>query len=409
MPPLEGLGPELVVLTTGDIRLAERAQAPGVVETGDGPVRAQAGDFIVAMPSGERYPVHPAVYFGSYELISTVGPWHVGRRLLHPRRAWPVRAAAVEFDYGNGRGVVSAPQGAWVYQSADDDFGVIAEAAQPVSYVVVGTQAELARHHWHERFARLSALLIAVPPVLIGLSLLALMWPALHTPLLLLEALLLLVGAAAAFWSRHRQWALKAAVTVGQTLARDFQVVVRALHLPVSDRFPALALWRAAQEAAQGRDSAKPSDADLLREVKSLIDRTVDRLRTEVQAHKRATRLVKAMPWVLAAVMLVCVPALLLTHHLGLKLFVMIWLPALLGAAQAWHTHGQREQRALAAAELQHVLLFAKRRLVASAQPASPAALEEEAAVLRLLCLCVAQYTQRELAMAAAEEVHVPV
>jgi hypothetical protein len=398
------LGQELVVLSTSEIRTAERAEQAIVVETADGPVRARLGDFIVSMPNGERYPIRPAIYFGSYEVVSVVGRWHVGRRLRHPRRAWPVRTAALEFDYGAERGVVSATRGAWLYQSDEHDFGLINEAAQRVSYAVVGTATELASRDWRARFTLLSSTLIGLPPVLIGISVLALSFHAVTDALLIVEALLLLLGAGAAWWSRRENWPLKAALVAGQQMARDYQAAVAALGLPTSDRFPMMTLWRAAQDDAAGQ---APPTTNQLRDVKDLVDRTVDQLRKEAEGHHRAARFTGLLPWAVAFAMLACVPVLLATHHQGLKLFT-IWLPSVLGAAHAWHWHRQVEQRAHAAGEMSRMLLFVKTRLVALAPREESDHESEVVASLRMLCLCVAQHSQGELCMAAAEEAHVP-
>lgn len=408
--PAERLDAEIVVLGTSDVRAAERAEQAALIETADGPVQARPGDYIVSMPNGERYPVLPAIYLGTYEIISVVGRWHIGRRLRHPRRAWPVKSAAVDFDYGIGRGVVTAPRGAWIYQSGDEDYGVINESAQQTSYAVVGNAAEVTSRDWHALFSRLSTAVIWMPPVLIGMSLLALGFEELTDALLVAEVVLLLLGAGAVWWSRRQDWALKAALVAGQHMARAYQVAVAALGLPTSERFPMLALWRAAQD-----DPPVPArpDATRLRGVKDLVDHSVQELREEAESHHRMARLTSTLPWVAACVMLAGVPVLLATHHLGLKLF-LIWLPSLLGAAHAWHWHHQVEQRAMAVQELARMLRFVKTRLVALAprddEPYPDATRDGElVAALRLLCLCVARHTQTELCMAAAEEAPVPV
>src|SRR6266849_6463543 len=81
------LGPELVVLSVSIVRIAQRVGMEELVETADGPVRARVGDFIVATADGERYPIPPFVFFGTYRVLVRVGARFVGRRLLHARRA----------------------------------------------------------------------------------------------------------------------------------------------------------------------------------------------------------------------------------------------------------------------------------------------------------------------------------
>lgn len=407
---LEHLGDELVVLGVSEIRIAERADRDQVIETADGPVRARPGDFIVSMPSGERYPIQACIFFGGYEILSVVGRWFVGRRLRTARRAWPVTAPAIELDYGTDRGIVSASCGAWVYQSDEQDFGVINEDAYSATYEVVGAAAELTRCDWHARFARLTTAVILMPSLLIGISLLALTFPMIGTALLVVEAVLLLVGVGAVWWSRRAKWSLKAAVVAGRQIARDCQVAVAALGSPVSDRFPIVALWRAAQDTASGPAQLTPEN---LRNVKNMIDRWREYIRHESERHHRAESIVEALPWAAAILMLICMCWVLVTHDVDVKLF-SIWLPSVVSTAHAWHWHGQVSQRAQAAIDMARMLRFVKTRLTALAphdeiDPADAVREGEVIAALRMLCLCAAQHSLRELSLAAAEEAHVPV
>jgi len=117
-PLFEGkLGPELIVLSVSIVRSAQRVDSEMIVETADGPVNARVGDFVITTDDGEHYPIPAFVFYGTYQILGAIGTRFVGRRLLHPRRAWEVLSDRAEFDYGPGRGKIAAPQGGWMYRS----------------------------------------------------------------------------------------------------------------------------------------------------------------------------------------------------------------------------------------------------------------------------------------------------
>src|SRR5262249_50476718 len=157
-------GPELIVLSTSIVRIAQRAKTEELVETADGPVRARVGDFIVTTADGERYPIPAFVFFGTYRVLGQVGARFVGQRLLYARRAWEILSDDAEFDYGPGRGKVAAPKGGWIYRSDEDDYGYINPDAKRKAHVAVGTVAELNTIDWEARFRRTAAIMSWLPP-----------------------------------------------------------------------------------------------------------------------------------------------------------------------------------------------------------------------------------------------------
>ena len=165
------LGAEIVILSLSDIRIAQCLDREESIETADGPVTGRVGDFVVTAGT-ERYPIPATIYYGTYEVLGHAGLRFVGRRLLHARRAWPA-ISDVEFDYGPGRGLVGAPKGAWVYQSDENDFGLINPDVQKQAHVVVGTATELAAQNWAERFRRTVSWIALLPPFLSLVALLA--------------------------------------------------------------------------------------------------------------------------------------------------------------------------------------------------------------------------------------------
>jgi len=152
-------GSELVVLSVSIVRIAQRVQTGEVIETADGPVKARVGDFIIATAESERYPITPAIFLGTYQILGTVGRRFIGRRLLHPRRAWEVLTDHAECDYGADRGRVAAPKGGWFYHSDDNDYGYINPEAKRKAHVVVGTVSELNEIDWSSRL-RLGAAIL---------------------------------------------------------------------------------------------------------------------------------------------------------------------------------------------------------------------------------------------------------
>jgi hypothetical protein len=406
---------ELVILTNSEIRVAEKATRADTLETADGPVNVRPGDFIISMSSGERFPIKADIYFGTYEVLSQVGSWYVGRRLLHPRRAWPISSNGAELDYGVGRGRVSAARGSWIYQSDDDDFGLINADVKDKSYAAVARAVELQGADWAQRLRRLSLALALLPPVLTALAMAALYLskrqPDLAHALLAAEATLLVAGAITVWIMRRDKWSLRAAVTSGLDTARQFQVAVQALGLTPSSAFPTMALWRAAQRDEQGCENLAPEH---LRAVKNLIDDTHAEILSDLKRHHILEKRADRLSWLAAGAILVCLCLVAFTPHLETFKLISIWLPSMVGVAHGWTWQRQSMRRASAAAEMLRELRFVKTKLVSLAPDdtivdGDPSRNLEIVATVRMLCRVIAQHTQRELQFTAAERVGVPV
>ncbi len=402
-------------MSNSEIRIAEQAVQPGVVVTTDGPVSVRPGDLIVSMPAGERFPILEPIYFGTYEVLSKVGNWFVGRRLLHPRRAWPIESAGAELDYGAGRGWVSGARGDWIYQSDDDDFGLINSNASSQSYVVIGKASELGSAGSSvQRFNLYTSVVALLPPILTGLALLALHWygnhPALAKALLALEALLLVLGVWGAWYMRTRRWSLRVAIMSADAIARKYQIAAQALGVTASEFFPMMALWRAAQnEGTQAPPLSRKSVATL----KKLIDESYQHILVDLEHHHRLERHADALSWFAAAVVLFCLGMVAFADQHSYKL-IAIWLPSVVGAAHAWTWRRQSLGRVNAASEMLKELRFIKTRLVSLTSDASLDQPEgtsrpETLAVIRMLCHAIAQHSQRELRFTAAETAGIPV
>lgn len=407
-------GEELVVLSTPEIRAAERSAERKTIETADGPVDARPGDFIVSMPNGERFPMSAAVYCGTYEILSSVGNWFIGRRLIHRRRAWPVTSTAAEFDYGYDRGCVAVDRGSWLYQSDEADYGVINATAAATSHTVVCQLNALEHIDWVRAVRWTDSALGLLPVLLIALGVIALAVQA-HFPdiavwLLASEGALLVTGVLLAWRSRSGKWHLRAAVEGGAALARDFQIVVAALGERTSDSFPMMSLWRAAQ--AGGEPTPAPEQASLSA-IKERLNATIDRLISDLYRHHKLERAVETLSWVAAAVVLAAIAAAAATHHIEYKLLA-IWMPSVVGACHAWLWQRKIRERADGERELVSTLQFARSRLVALTREGrvieeKSAAQEELIETLRFLCRCIAGHTQRELRLHVSSETPVPV
>lgn len=407
------LGPELVVLSSTQIRVAERARTTGTCVTADGPVKVRPGDFVVTMPDGERFPIKSDIFYGAYEVLSVVGDWHVGRRLLHPRRAWPIASAGAEFDYGLDRGRVSASKGGWIYQSADDDYGLINSTAQAKSHVVVGHADWVWAIPWDRWFNNASLLLTFLPPGLTVLAVLS-MWAgtkqsAWATPLLIGEAVLLLLSVVAVALMRRYKWPLRAATKKGKDLASRFQSVVEALGLTPSFQFPAMSLWRAAQDI----DSTHlRMNKKQLADICSLVDETQERCRLDLHHHHRLERSADIASW-FAAIAIICLLALVAFFDMKDAKYIAVALPSMVGAIHAWTSRSQSASRVSATTIVIGELSFTRERLTTLANDGQSDdewhRKEEIAMTLRTLCGSIARFTQHDLELVATDKVGVPV
>src|SRR5258708_15495946 len=208
------LGAELIVLSLSVVRIAQRLETESEIETGDGAVGGREGDFVVTSSTGERYPILPSVFYGTYQVLGRVGSRFVGRRLLHARHAWPIESPHAEFDYGPGRGKVAAPRGGWVYRSDEDDYGIINAEAKGSAHIVVGPASALEGTNWESQFQRAVWLISLLPPAMTMIALFAyssaLRGDHLLSQVLLgVEAICLVLAVAAVWWIRKARWVLK--------------------------------------------------------------------------------------------------------------------------------------------------------------------------------------------------------
>jgi len=414
------LGPELVVLSVSIVRIAQRAGMEELVETADGPVRARVGDFIVTTADGERYPIPPFVFFGTYRVLGRVGARFVGRRLLHARRAWEVLSDDAEFDYhseldyGPGRGKVAAPKGGWIYRSDENDYGYINPDVKKKAHVVVGTVAELNSVDWEAQFRRAAAIMSWLPPAMTLIALLAysigLKGHQLASQILLgFEGILLATAVIAVWWIRKDRWVLKSALTSGADVATTFQGAAQLLGEKPSETFPDMTLWRAAQDDRAFTPTFLP---DALSKLKSEVSKTYERVKKDVTRHHATEAVTTMASWLGAGLVLVCVAYAVWGHSLFSELLA-IWLPSAVGAIHSNAVRRQIVGRITAGQEFVAELLFVRKQLSNLVpdnrlEPNDTQAVETMNATLRVLCRAAAEHSQYELQFALGEIVQVP-
>lgn len=414
------LAEELYVLTRPEIRAAELLDKDTVFPTADGHVLGHPGNVAVTAYGGERYPIPSEVFFGTYEVIGQVGNHIVARRLVHTRRAWPVTSPDGEFEYADKRGVVTVARGGWLYQSEDDDFGVINPEVHSKGHFVVGKVSNVDRRDWPKWFATASTALLFLPPVLAFLALAAVAVKSIpclriysHS-LLGAETVLLILGVAFVVWMRTQVWGLKAAVRAGKTVAEEFQLAAELLGEKASSKFPQMTLWRAAQDHVKHANEHRTSlsNPQALSDLAARIGEVLDRLDIE---HQRAHRLEKGAEFAtgLVALAVVIMNVLLMTGHAhDLIELCAIWLPSIVGALHNYDAFARTQQRQAIRKEFIRQLRFGKDLLLSliSPQQEGSAALEErKVAAVRLLCKVVGNYCQEEVRFAISLDPRIPV
>ncbi len=425
------LGDAIVVLSFPEIRNAELLATRVELLTADGVVHGRPGDVVVMAYGGERYPIEADVFFGTYEVIGSVGPRLVARRLIHARTAWPIVSPSATFNYGDDRGTVVIERGGWLYQSDDDDFGVINVGVMHKGHVEVGPASSLQATDWDARFRRSLVTLAILPTVLTLLGLLAFASATItHTELatrLLIgsETVLLAAGGVLVWWMRKDRWDLKAAVGSSFGTARDFQCAVALLGCRASSGFPGMSLWRAAQ--LTGPLDIEPviaglgSKADaLMRELKSRLGKTRDALGNELKRYHAAERIAAWSALAALVAIVACNLYLLLVKHAEplekraavVELF-SIWLPSLIGALHTFNLRRHLSTRLSAIRTFSAQLKFASDQVFAIV-PGSTSALsdartgEDLKATLKVLCRVVAQHTQSQVQLAVLEVPELP-
>lgn len=396
------------------VRTAERLDKDLELETADGRVKGRPGDFVLTAANGERYPILERVFYGTYQVLGRVGNRYVCQRLIHARRAWPIQSESAEFDYGPGRGTVVAQRGGWVYQSDDDDYGLINADLKEQAHVVVGKAAELSAKNWLLRF-RIAVIAIGLlPPALALLAVLGFAARSINeevsVSLLTAEALLLSLGVATVWWVQSRRWALKAAVSSAFTIAREFQIAAAALGERASELFPGMTLWRAAQSDHPGPLNLS---AESLRQMKDQVLKTYADVHSENEQNdameNRATRLNR----VFAGLVIASIVAAIWTK---LEVFELaaIWLPSIVGAVHTSIARRQIVRRIGAGRQFLSELAFVRTQLFAlvpndSAVPAKQEELDLLGATIKMLCRSTAEHTQQLVEFAISEGPNLPV
>ncbi|MCB1984421.1 MAG: hypothetical protein H6936_08410 [Burkholderiales bacterium] len=399
------VGEEMIVLSHSEIRIAERPNVSGVkCNTLDGEIIANAGDFIVMTSSGEQYPISASIFYGTYEVLAEVGGQFVGRRLVHERRAWPiVSSSGAEFDYGSNRGVAYVQKGGWLYQSDDDDFGLINKEVNEVSHVVVGTANEMSRKNWILRF-RIGMLIISLlAPVLALLALLAFAanlsgYTQVATTLLILESILLVAGLFLTWWMKKYRWVLKAAVSSERKIANEFQVAVGALGFPESKKFSNMTLWRAAQ--SDELHELEPSSANISR-LKKVVGETIESTESEINQYESAEQFALKIGWFTAFLILACIAIAIFTHS-ALFEAIAIWLPSVVGAVHAYVWRSQLTGKIAANRVFLSQLIFARKQL-GSWSNDSVTSEANLVAIIRTLCRVAAVHSQTQIAFALSQ------
>jgi hypothetical protein len=409
------LDSELVVLSLPTVRIALRLDKEVEIETADGLVNGRPGDFVITTPSGESFPVLEAVYYGTYRILGRVGKRYVGQRLLHARRAWPVKSEIAELHYGPGRGTVAAQRGGWVYQSDDNDYGFINADLKEQAHVVVGKASELSTTSWRKRF-RIAVLAIGLLPPTLSFSALLAFAARVNHPraselLLATEALLPTLGVATVWWVQKQRWALKAAVDSAFTVSREFQIAAEALGERPSDMFPGMTLWRAAQSDRSGLPRL---GIESLRAIKSQVQTTCARMHSEIEQHDTVENRVTHLSRVSAGLVIASILAATIWTKMELFEFAAIWLPTVVGAIHASISRRQIVRRISAGRQFLSELKFVRTQLFAlvpddSSVPVKPEELELLGATIKMLCRATAEHTQHQVEFAISEGPNLPV
>ncbi len=423
-PPLEMItsgkvGEELIVLTHSELRKAERITSETSVNTADGVVSGGSGDYVVYTPGGEGYPVLKSIFHGAYEILGDVGGYVVGRRLIQVRRAWPIVSDYVEFNYANDRGMVTQSRGGWIYRSDDEDYGLINADENLSSHSVVGSVGQLQKYDWQKRLSAVNHFIVALPPVLSLLALLAFvsltgvagaLWPkGLGTSFLVAEGILLVTGLSLVAWSRREGWVLRAAFQESQKLLDAFQVAADMLGQKRSELFPSMTIWRAAQSEHWPDDFR----ADHVREFRNGLNQTISEIQKEVRKLRHREHLAEKLVLVSAFAVIVCIALILTFHAWQIELFA-IWLPSLIGAIETAKHQRQVNNRIESGKQFIDQLEFVRHRVQQWSPTNGVTSLDDTsvkdlAVTLRLVCKIIGDYSQHQIRYAMKGKPEIPV
>jgi hypothetical protein len=419
------VGEPILVLTLSDLRYAEVLSSSSTVKTDDGYVSGRPGDILLTAYGGERYPILANVFLGAYEGLARIGDRIIARRLVHVRRAWPITTESATFNYGDDRGTVPIDRGGWLYQSDDDDFGVVNASVKHKGHAEVGSQREIDSVDWDALLSSRLTALAFLPPVLTLLALLAfaatmekdLAWLA-HT-LLGIEAVLICGGAALVWWMGRERWVLKAAVASANNVAKEFQSAVRLLGHKESVEFSGMAVWRAAQTTVplvpteEMQSFQAPIDVQIL-ETKNRLIAINQRFTAEMRHHLTTERVATYANIFAIIAVLACILSLIFWRSSIAVELLAIWIPSLIGAIHTFNTRRQLAQRHAATLEFCSQLRFVREQIFALASTpfthiSDPQRWKDFQATLQVLCKIVGQYGQRRLQFALSDTPKTPI
>jgi len=400
-------------LSTAELRSAEVLQTERQFDTLDGKVSGQRGDVGVIGYAAEQWPVKREIFLGSYMIVGRVGDHLTAQRLIHPRLAWQVESDDATFDY-QGRGRVSALRGGWLYQSDDGDFGYLNPGVKHQGHVEIGFCSDIDNCPWKQRVAVAFWTLLLLPPVLSLLALLAFLAQmreaySLSRGLVFGELFLLIIGAILAFGMRKGHWISKSLVTESQRLALEFQVAIQLLGERTSKAFPAMALWRSAQQRLlpEGAPECKlVRDAAAEQALGLTIHRTHDAMQAAVQREHAIEQLAKWLTLAGFVAIVLCNLLLIFGLHMPNLEVGAIWLPAAIGCAHTLTFRRRSVERIAALKELVGILSFVKIHLYGADCVSDDSQRES---ILRLLCRAIALHGQKELRFALSTEPDIPV
>ncbi|MFN7938161.1 MAG: hypothetical protein U0R19_32840 [Bryobacteraceae bacterium] len=406
------LGDELMILSLPVIRTAEKIEHAEVRKTSDGKQSGEAGGFLVRSEEGVVFYIGERRFYGSYMILGNVGPKYICQRQLHVRRAWEVVGEdGVLFFYLN-RPPIHLEERAWVYQSDDDDFGLIHARAMHDAHINLGTVEDFRQSGLAEDVYRTTWLIALLPPVLTLIAILAYTaamqgHSAMSALLLSCEAILLTGAVVLISYARKHLWFFKAAMKSATRIAAEFQQAAQILGQTTCTMFPSMALWR----AAQMEPPPLTFTSEEFHQLRERVIHTESQMAKQTHRHHKHESWGEWLVWITCALILACVGAAIYTHGPVFEV-IAILLPSIVTAVHAYLARRQTLHRVDAGKAFLSELRFVKEQLNALARGpiVDPAKIDRDrfAAVLRVLCKAVAQHTQRELEFALREQPNLP-
>lgn len=409
-----------IILTKMEVRTAEELSSARDIDTADGVVHGRAGDIVVFAYGGERYPISPRIFFGSYEVLARIGPRMVARRLVQVRRAWNVLSAGSSFTYAPERGTVEVTPGSWLYQSDDNDFGIINPEVKDRSHSVVGNEEQLMAVDWQRRIAWRCRYLGFLPTVLTMISLLAFVtadrsgfeW--LTSTCVALELALLLGGVAIVWFIRRDRWTLRAAAQSDLLMSREYQTAVTLLGHPSSSAFPGSAIWHAAQTppvACPARSSQETEN--LVQRLKLQLAKTLQQIGAELKQDHARERMASSAATLAILTIIACnIYHATGSHNLAVSVFA-IWLPSLIACIHAFVNLRYLTTRGLAMTTFHRELRFLQSQLfVLTTEGRSDTGdprEEDLRTTVQALCHAVGRFTQSHLCAVSSQSIEPPV